>query len=147
MVTNETINYNLSIIKDEGEKIDFLSTVSKFDIRVSTSPVIKGNEFYYKIWILRSRKKRAHVKQYYPLQMLNKKSNNSSLLSFPLTLSEILDIIRLNSDVFNDFEEYCKICYEDPTDEICRNDYLDDLRRAERFKRFITEEEIKYFLP
>lgn len=53
LVTNETINYYLSKIKDEQEKKDFMSTISKFDIRISSEPVIKGKEFYYKIWILR----------------------------------------------------------------------------------------------
>ena len=52
MVTKETIDYYLSIIKDEDEKTDFLRTISKFDIRISTSPVIKGLEFYYKIGYL-----------------------------------------------------------------------------------------------
>jgi hypothetical protein len=71
LVTKETIDYYLSIIKDEDEKEDFLSTVSKFDIRISIEPVIKGKEFYYKIWILRrGTKKKAHIKDYYPLHML-----------------------------------------------------------------------------
>ncbi|MGE5633924.1 MAG: hypothetical protein ACM3VV_01705 [Deltaproteobacteria bacterium] len=30
-------------------------------------------------------------------------------------------------------------------DEVCRRDYLDVLRRAERFKKFITQEEIRSF--
>ena len=51
LVTKEIIDYYLSIIKDEDEKKDFLNTISKFDIRISTKPVIKGREFYYKIWI------------------------------------------------------------------------------------------------
>jgi hypothetical protein len=46
LITKETIDYHLSIIKDEDVKKDFHSTVSKFDIRISTSPVIKGIEFY-----------------------------------------------------------------------------------------------------
>lgn len=49
LVTKETIDYYLSIIKDEDEKEDFLSTISKFDIRIATEPVIKWPEFYYKI--------------------------------------------------------------------------------------------------
>ena len=52
-------------------------------------------------------------------------------------------MIRINADVPDDFEEYCEIRFEDPSDEICRSDYLDDLRRAKRFKRFITQEEIR----
>ena len=35
------------------EKKDFMNTISKFDIRISTKPVIERDEFYYKIWILR----------------------------------------------------------------------------------------------
>ena len=38
-----------------------------------------------------------------------------------------------------------KLHFKDPSDEICRCDYLDDLKRAERFKRFITQEEIRSF--
>ena len=50
LVTKETIDYHLSIIKDdEKQKEDFQNTVSKFDIRISTSHIIKGLEFYYKI--------------------------------------------------------------------------------------------------
>ena len=74
LVTKETIDYYLSIIKDEdeNEKKDFLSTISKFDIRISTSPSIKGLEFYYKIWILkRGTNKRAYIKQYYPLKLID----------------------------------------------------------------------------
>jgi hypothetical protein len=51
----------------------------------------------------------------------------------------------MNADVPDDFEEYCEIQLEDPSDEVCRSDYLDDLRRAKRFKRFITKEEIRSF--
>ena len=36
LVTKEIIDHYLSIIKDEDEKKNFLSTVSKFDIRIST---------------------------------------------------------------------------------------------------------------
>ena len=80
LVTKETIDYYLSIIKDEREKKDFLNTVSKFDIRISTKPVIKDEEFYYKIWILRrGTKKKAHIKEYYPLEFLKKKAIYNSL--------------------------------------------------------------------
>ena len=145
LVTNEIINYYLSIIKDDREKKDFINTISKFDIRLSTEPVIKDEEFYYKIWILRrGTKKKAHIKQYYPLHML-KKFNSSFSSHPPLTLSAILEMIRINADVPDDFEEYCEIRLEDPSNEVFRNDYLDDLRRAARFKRFITQEEIRSF--
>ena len=143
LVTNETINHYLSIIKNEKEKKDFMNIISKFDIRICTKPVIREEEFYYKIWILRrGTKKKAHIKQYYPLHMLKK--FNSSIAS-NLTISKILDMIRINADVPDDFEEYCEIRFGDPSDEICRMDYLDDLRRAERFKKFITEQEIRAF--
>ena len=108
LVTKETIDYHLSKIKDDDDKKqkkDLLSTISKFDIRISTKPVIKDDEFYYKIWILRrGTKKKIHVKQYYHLSLLNKKSNSSS----PLSLSEILEMVRMNADVPDDFEEYCE---------------------------------------
>ena len=143
LVTNEIINHYLSIINDEREKKDFINTISKFDIRISTKPVIQGEEFYYKIWILRrGTKKKAHIKEYYPLHILKFTSSSSS---HPLTLSEILNMIQINADVPDDFEEYCEIRNEDPSDKVCRNDYLDDLRRAKRFKSFITKEEIRSF--
>lgn len=71
--------------------------------------------------------------------MLDKKS----LLLSSLTLSKILDMIRLNADVPDDFEEYCELHLKDPSNEYYRNEYLIDLWRAERFKKFITQEEIR----
>ena len=42
LVTKETIDYYLSKIKnDEKQKKNLLSTVSKFDIRISTIPIIE----------------------------------------------------------------------------------------------------------
>ena len=146
LVTKETIDYYLSIIKDEDEKKDFQSTISKFDIRISTEPVIKGLEFYYKIWILRrGTKKRAHIKEYYPLKLIDEER----FKTIPLTLRDILSMIRLNADVPDDFEEYCAIWFRDATDEKNRIDYVIDLWRARRFKKFITKEEIRSipFLP
>jgi hypothetical protein len=49
-------------------------------------------------------------------------------------------MIQINADIPEDFEEYCEMRLEDPSNEVFRNDYLDDLRRAKRFKRFITQE-------
>src|SRR5215203_3144229 len=146
LVTKETINYYLSIIKDENVKKDFQSTVSKFDIRISTSPIIKGLEFYYKIWIhKKGTKKRAHIKEYYPLKLIDEER----FKTIPLTLKDILSMIRLNADVPDDFEEYCAIWFRDATDEKNRIDYVLDLWRARRFKKFITKEEIRSipFLP
>ena len=58
-------------------------------------------------------------------------------------------MIRLNADVPDDFEEYCAIWFKDATDEKNRIDYVIDLWRARRFKKFITKEEIRSipFLP
>ena len=58
-------------------------------------------------------------------------------------------MIRLNADVPDDFEEYCAIWFRDATDEKNRIDYVIDLWRARRFKKFITKEEIRSipFLP
>jgi hypothetical protein len=82
LVTKETIDYYLSIIKDEREKTEFLNTVLKFDIRISIKPVIKGEEFYYKIWILkRGTKKKAHIKEYYPLDYKRRKIQNNTTKS------------------------------------------------------------------
>ena len=76
LVTKETIDYYLSNIKDdEKQKKDLISTVSKFDIRISTKPIIEEeyDEFYYKIWIWRrGTKKRAHIKLYNRLELLKK---------------------------------------------------------------------------
>lgn len=142
LVTKETIDHYISIITNEQEKRNFLTTVSKFDIRISTEPVIRGDEFFYKIWILkRKTKKRAHIKQYFPLEFLNEKKFNGSIP--PLSLVEILDMIRINADVPDDFEEYCEIHFKDPSDSICRIDYLDDFRRAARFKKFMSQEDVR----
>jgi len=40
LVTKENIDYYLSKIEDEKQKKDLMTTISKFDIRVSTKPVI-----------------------------------------------------------------------------------------------------------
>lgn len=139
LVTKENIEYYLSIIRDESTKRHFINTVSIIDVRISTDPIIANDEFYYKIWIMRKgTKKKAHIKQYYPLELLKKISKSP-----PLTLAEIFEMVILTADIPDDFEEYCEIRFEDPSDEICRIDYLADLKRAERFKKFLTEEEIR----
>jgi hypothetical protein len=51
--------------------------------------------------------------------------------------------IRLNSDIPDDFEEYCEMHLKNPNDPICRMDYLIDLKRADRFKKFLTIKEIR----
>jgi hypothetical protein len=40
LVAKETIDYYLSKIEDEKQKKDLMTTISKFDIRISTKPVI-----------------------------------------------------------------------------------------------------------
>jgi hypothetical protein len=50
---------------------------------------------------------------------------------------------RINADVSDDFEEYCERSFKNPSDPICRIDYLDDLKRAERFKKFLSQDEIR----
>jgi hypothetical protein len=65
-LTKEIVDYYLShrINDDEKQRKVFLTTISKFDVRIATKHVIKGDEFYYKIWILRRRtKERAHIKE------------------------------------------------------------------------------------
>ena len=140
LVTKENIEYYLSIIEDESTKRDLIRTASIIDVRISTKPVIKGNEFFYKIWVIRrGTKKKVHIKQYYSIKLLKKKTK---LLS-SLTLAQIFEMIRITTDVPDDFEEYCEMWFRDPSDRICRFDYLQDLKRAERFKKFLTEEEIR----
>ena len=83
LVTKEIIDYYLSIIKDEKEKKDLMNTVSKFDIRISTEPVIEEEyeEFYYKIWIWRrGTKKRAHIKLYNKLELLKKEEESKTTI-------------------------------------------------------------------
>ena len=138
LVTRENIKSILSKIQDEQTKHNLINLLSKIDIRVSTEPIIVGNEFYYKIWILkRGTKNKAHIKDYYSLKLLKEK------LQSPITLAEVLEMVWINADVPDDFEEYCEIRLKDPSDSICRIDYLDDLRRAERFKKFLSQDEIR----
>ena len=140
LVTNEIINHYLSIIKDEKVKKDFINTISKFDIRISTKPLIEEEEFYYKIWIWRrGTKKRAHIKLYNKLENLKEEK----LKPISPSVRNILTRIRVYADVPDDFEEYCEISFRDPSDEINRTVYPEHLKRANRFKKFITKEEIR----
>jgi hypothetical protein len=141
LVTKEIIDHYLSIIKDEREKKDFINIISKFDIRISTKPVIKDEEYYYyKIWIWRrGTQKRAHIKQYNTLESLKKEEKSKTKLP---GIRYILNRIRVYANVPDDFEEYCEISLRDPSDEISRSTYPAHLKRAERFKKFITKEEI-----
>ena len=45
LVTKEIIDYYLSRIDEKQRKV-LMDTVSKFDIRISTEPLIKWLEFY-----------------------------------------------------------------------------------------------------
>ena len=138
LVTKENIENSLSKIEDKQTKSNLINLLSKIDIRISTEPVIVGNEFYYKIWILKKgTKHKAHIKDYYSIELLDKK------LKSPITLVEILEMIRIDADVPDDFEEYCEMHLKDPSDPICRVDYLDDLKRAEGFKKFLNQDEIR----
>jgi hypothetical protein len=153
LVTKEIIDYYLFKIKDdEKQKKDLLSTVSKFDIRISTKPVIEAEyeEFYYKIWIWRrGTKKRTHIKLYNRLELLKKQEEQKESKTILPSFRDILNRIRVYADVPEDFEEYCEISYRDPSDEISRSAHPRHLKRAETFKKFITNEEIKSipFLP
>ena len=113
LVTKEIIEHYLSIINDEKVKKDFINTISKFDIRISTKPVIKGEEYYYyKIWMWRrGTKKRAHIKQYNTLESLKKEKSKTKLPG----IRDILNRIRIYSDVPDDFEEYCEISFRYPS--------------------------------
>src|SRR5215207_6487636 len=104
MLTRENIKRILSKLKYEEQQWnkknqefqkDFLAIISKLDIRIDNEPVIKEDEYYYKIWVYRrGTKNKAHIKQYYPLKILNKR--------LPPTLEDVLSMIRLNSDVPDD---------------------------------------------
>ena len=152
LTTKETIDYYLSKIKDNKNQKDLISTVSKFDIRISTKPVIEVEyeEFYYKIYIWRrGPKKRAHIKLYNRLELLKKQGESKKTILLP-SLAKILGRIRHYANVPEDFEEYCEESYRDPSDETSRAAHPRHLKRAERFKKFITKEEIKSipsFLP
>jgi hypothetical protein len=153
LVTKEIIDYYLFKIKDyEKQKKDLLSTVSKFDIRISTKPIIEEEQedFYYKIWIWRrGTKKRAHIKLYNRLELLKKQEEQKESKTIEPSFRDILNRIRVYADVPEDFEEYCEISYRDPSDEISRTAHPRHLKRAETFKKFITNEEIRSipFLP
>ena len=138
LVTKENIETILSKIKDKQQQKDFLNIMLQIDVRISTEPVIVGNEFYYKVWILKRRtKKKTSLKLYYLISEINEKSKSI------FNLSEVLEIIRLVADVPDDFEEYCEIHLLEPSDPVYRTDYLYDLRRAEKFKKFLTQDEIR----
>ncbi len=147
LITKENIEYCLSIIEDVSTKRDLIRTSSKIDIRISTTPVIEGKEFYYKIWVIRrGTKKKAHIKQYYSIKLLKKKMTKATSCSSDSpyhTLAEVFDMVKITADVPDDFEEYCEMWFRDPSDTICRFEYLQDLKRAERFKKFLTKEEIR----
>ena len=144
LVTKEIIDHYLSIIKNEKQKKDFQSTISKFDIRISTKPIIKGEEYYYyKIWIWRrGTKKKAHIKQYNTLESLTEEESKTRLPS----IRDILNRIRVYAYVPDDFEKYCEISFRDPSDQNSRTRYPAHLKRAKRFKKFITKKEIRSIL-
>lgn len=66
LVTKENIESILTKIEDEQTKINLINLLSKIDIRISTEPIIVGNEFYYNLLILKKgTKNKAHIKDYY----------------------------------------------------------------------------------
>lgn len=95
MVTKEIIDYYLSKIKDgEKQKKDLLRTISKFDVKISTKPIIEKEyeEFYYKIWIWRrGTKKRAHIKLYNKLELLKKEEGESQITILLPSLGELTE--------------------------------------------------------
>jgi hypothetical protein len=145
LVTKDTIDYYLSKIKDdddEKQKKDLISTVSKFDIKISAKPIIEEEEgiFYYKIWIWRrGTKKKAHIKLYNKLELLKKEESKTIQPSF----RDILNRIRVYAEVPEDFEEYCEISFRDPSNETSRTAHPRHLKRVERFKKIMTTEEIR----
>jgi hypothetical protein len=70
-------------------------------------------------------------------------SKKKTKLPSPLTLAEIFEIVGLNIDVRDDFEEYSEKWFRDPSSKTWRSDYLAHLKRAKRFKKFFSKEEIQ----
>ena len=139
LLIKENIDPILAKLDTDREKMDFLTIISKLDIRISIKPVqLAKNEYFYKIWIYKKKNKKivakVHLKQYF--------RKGSLIYKHGLSLSDVLEMIVINSDISDDFEEYCETHFQDPSDPICRNDYIDDLMRAKRFKRFLTKEDI-----
>ena len=138
LVTQENIENIVSKIEDKQQQKEFINIMLKIDVRISTEPIIVGKEFYYKIWILKkSTKNKVHLKLYFPITEIDEKTKST------FNLSEILKILRLIVDVPNDFEEYCEMHLREPSDPVCRNEYLHDLHIAEKFKKFLTQDEIR----
>ena len=54
----------------------------------------------------RYKEKRAHIKDYYSIELLKEK------LQSPITLTQILEMIMINTDVSDDFEEYCEMRFK-----------------------------------
>jgi hypothetical protein len=139
LVTKEKIESIISKLEDEQLQKDFVNTMSKIDIRIATQPIKRKDVYYYKIWVSKKgTKKKAQIKRYY-----NKKIDIN--VEDKLSLLDILILIRMNAEVPDDFEEYCDMLALDPEDKSCREEYLIDLRNAEKFKKLLTMEEIRSF--
>ena len=137
LVTKENVESIISKLEDEQLQKDFVNTISKIDIRITTEPIKIKDVYCYKIWVSKKgTKKRALIKRYY-----DKKMNINT--EDEVSLSDILISIRMQADIPDDFEEYCEMISLDPEDKNCREGYLIHLKTAERFKKFLSMEEIR----
>ena len=128
-MTSSNIESCLSEIKAEQEKRDFLRLMLKLDIRIGFVKGDKGN--YYKIWIIRKdNKKKVYIKDHY--------HKAGSAIAQP-TLQDILDTIREIVDVPKSYKKYCSVWFPKPD----KDEYLDALSRANRFKDVLNREDIK----
>ena len=106
MVTKDNVDYCLSIIKDEENKKFFMNSISKFDIRISTKPVIEGEEFYYKILIwIRVTNQRTHFKLYSRLELLKEEKAETIL---PI-LIDLLKMIRRSLYLPDECRDYYEV--------------------------------------
>ena len=137
MVTKENVESIVSKLEDEQLQKDFVNTMSKIDIKIATEPIKINDEYCYKIWISKKvTKRKVQIKRYY-----NKKSDINK--EDEVSLSDILISIRMQADIPDDFEGYCEMISGDPEDKSYREEYLIYLKNAERFKKFLTMEEIR----
>jgi hypothetical protein len=137
LVTKENVESIISKLEDEQLQKDFVNTISKIDIRITTEPVKIKDVYCYKIWISKKgTKKKALIKKYY-----DKKMNINT--EDEISLSDILISIRIQAEIPDDFEEYCEMVSLNPEDKNCREGYLIHLKTAERFKKFLSMEEIR----
>ena len=139
LVTKENVESIVLKLEDEQLQKDFVNTMSKIDIRIAIQPIKRKDVYYYKIWVSKKgTKEKAQIKKYY-----NKKSDINK--EDEVSLLDILISIRMQAEVQDDFEEYCEMISLDPEDKSCREEYLIHLKKAKRFKKFLSMEEIRSF--